>query len=44
MEYNVTDKHFGVEHVMRRIKEKFPHVYFGYFNPHADVISRNLVL
>jgi hypothetical protein len=39
MEYNATDKHFGVENVMKRIKQKFPEVYFGYFNPPSELIQ-----
>jgi pyruvate-formate lyase-activating enzyme len=39
MEYNATDKHFGVENVMKRIKQKFPQVYFGYFNPPSELIQ-----
>ncbi|MCB8964820.1 MAG: radical SAM protein [Bacteroidales bacterium] len=33
----------GVQQVMKRIKEEFPHVYFGYFNPNKDTMAENMV-
>jgi hypothetical protein len=30
----------GVRNVMLKIKEKYPHLAFGYFNPHKDIIAQ----
>jgi len=43
IEYRDSSEPIGVKNVMNKIKEDFPHVYFGYFNPHKDVILSNLV-
>ena len=43
IEYKDSGEPIGVKNVMDSIKGEFPHVYFGYFNPHKDVILNNLV-
>lgn len=43
IEYTDSSEPIGVRNVMNQIRSQFPNVYFGYFNPHAEVIARNLV-
>jgi len=43
IEYVGSSRPIGVKNVMHQIRTEFPHVYFGYFNPHADVIAKYLV-
>lgn len=43
IEYIGSSSPIGVKNVMHQIRTEFPHVYFGYFNPHADIIAKYLV-
>lgn len=43
IEYSNAGEPLGVKNIMNRVKETFPHIYFGYFNPHAEVIAKNFV-
>lgn len=37
-----TGEALGVKHVMKMIKEEFPHITYGYFNPGMELIMRKL--
>jgi hypothetical protein len=34
-----TPEAFGIKNYMQRIREKFPHLYHGYFNPGEEIIK-----
>lgn len=42
VEFNESAQSLGIRNVMDEIHSVFPHVYFGYFNPYAEVIAKNL--
>ena len=42
VEFNESQQPIGVKNIMDVIHKDFPHVYFGYFNPYAEVIEKNL--
>ena len=39
-----TSEALGVKYVMRTIKEEFPHLTYGYFNPGKDLIKKQMTV
>lgn len=43
IEYEGSSEPIGVKNIMNHVRQNFPHIYFGYFNPHKDIILKNMV-
>ncbi len=42
IEYTAEGKPIGVKHIMEQTRNHFPWVYFGYFNPHEEIINKHI--